>query len=149
MLQDPPRSLICGCIDWQVAITTPEGGSWVYPYKLYIGILRSLPPSPEKVGHTIGICVPYTFRTMVWGLLRPPSENFCRTGPTVFRSFPKRLDGLTVLRFHYKSSTFSAGAYICHRLRAVLSKLKALTVGLARFWTHDFLLSHPALSQLS
>ena len=40
-----------------------------------IPILRSLltdnPPSPGKVGPTTGVYVPYSFRTVVWVLLRP------------------------------------------------------------------------------
>ena len=40
-----------------------------------IPILRSIltdnPPSPGKVDHTTGVYVPYSFRTVVWVLLRP------------------------------------------------------------------------------
>ena len=43
-----------------------------------IPILRSLltdnPPSPGKVGHTTGVYVPYSFRTVVWVLLRPTNQ---------------------------------------------------------------------------
>ena len=45
-----------------------------YDHKV-IPILRSLltenPPSPGKVDHTTGVYVPYSFRTVVWVLLRP------------------------------------------------------------------------------
>ena len=38
-------------------------------------MLRSLlinnPPRPGKVGHTTGAYVPYSFRAVVWVLLRP------------------------------------------------------------------------------
>ena len=40
-----------------------------------IPVLRSLltdnPPGPGRVGHTTGFYVPYSFRTVVWVLLRP------------------------------------------------------------------------------
>ena len=53
---------------FQVAITAPE-------VMVCIPVLRSLladnPPSPEKVGHTTGVYVPYSFRTLVWILFRP------------------------------------------------------------------------------
>ena len=45
-----------------------------YDHKV-IPILRSVltdnPPSPGKVGHNTGVYVPYSFRTVVWVLLRP------------------------------------------------------------------------------
>ena len=66
-------------------------------------------PQPVKVGHTTGVYVPYSFRTVVWVLLRPTRTDqwkCCETGPTVFRPYPWRLESLTVCRCHYKGSTF-------------------------------------------
>ena len=34
-------------------------------------LLTDNPPIPERVGHTTGVYVPYSFRTVVWVLLRP------------------------------------------------------------------------------
>ena len=34
-------------------------------------LLTDKPPIPEKVGHTTGVCIPYSFRTVGWILLRP------------------------------------------------------------------------------
>ena len=39
-------------------------------------------------------------------------KKCCETGPTVFRSYPRRLECLTVCRCHYKGSTFSSVIYI-------------------------------------
>ena len=66
-------------------------------------------PQPEEVGHTIAVYVPYSFRTVVWALLRPTRKDqrkCCETGPTVFRPYPRRLESLTICRCHYKGSTF-------------------------------------------
>ena len=58
-----------------VAITTPEGGS-----RGYLHIRRSLltdnPPRLVKVGYTIGVYVPHSFRTVVWVLLRPTGTRY-------------------------------------------------------------------------
>ena len=67
-------------------------------------------PQPVKVGHTTGVWDPYSFRTVVWVLLRPARTNqwkCCETGPTVFRPYPRRLESLNICRCHfYKGSTF-------------------------------------------
>ena len=55
-------------------------------------------PQPVKVGHTTGVYVLYSFRTVVWVLLRPTRTDqwkCCETGPTVFRPYPRRLESLT------------------------------------------------------
>ena len=39
----------------------------------------------------------------------PDKCNCCETGPTVFRTYPRRLESLTVCRCHYKGSTFFFG----------------------------------------
>ena len=97
-------------------------------------------PQPVKVGHTTGVYVPYSFRTVVWVLLRPTRTDqwkCCETGPTVFRPYPRRLESLTICRCHYKGSTFFSVI------------LKTLSVGLAGVWTRDLPLGRPELSQLS
>ena len=51
-------------------------------------------PQPVKVGHTTGVYDPYSFRIVMWVLLRPTRTNqwkCCETGPTVFRPYPRRL----------------------------------------------------------
>ena len=53
--------------------------------------------------------VPNSFRIVMWVLLRPARTNqwkCCKTGPTVFRPYPRRLESLTVCRCRYKGSTF-------------------------------------------
>ena len=67
-------------------------------------------PQPVKVGHTTGVWDPYSFRTVMWVLLRPTRIDqwkCCETGPTVFRPYPRRLESLNICRCHfYKGSTF-------------------------------------------
>ena len=75
------------------------------------------PPNPwsmwmmwcEKVDHNTGVYVPYSFRTVVWVLLRhtwTDQWKCCETGPSVFCPYLKRLESLTICRCHYKGSTF-------------------------------------------
>ena len=37
----------------------------------FMCVLADNPPSPEEVGHTTGVYVPYSIRTVVWVLLSP------------------------------------------------------------------------------
>jgi len=74
-------------------------------------VLTDNPPIPRYVGHTAGVYVPYSFRTVVWVLLRPTRTNqwkCCETGPTVFRPYLRIIESLTVYRCHCKGSTFSS-----------------------------------------
>ena len=68
----------------------------------------------DKPDHTVDI-VPYSFRT-VRGFFNVPHQ-YCETGPTVYRLYPRRLESLTICRCHYKGSTF------------LLSYLNTLSVG--------------------
>ena len=66
-------------------------------------------PQPVKVGHTTGVYDAYSFRIVMWGLLRPTRTNqwkCCEAGPTVFRPYPRRLESLIICRCHYKGSNF-------------------------------------------
>ena len=67
-------------------------------------------PQPANVGHTTGVYDPYSFRIVVWVLLRPTRTSqwkCCETGPTVFRPYPRRLESLTIYRCHYKRALSS------------------------------------------
>ena len=66
-------------------------------------------PQPVKVDDTTGIYDPYSFRMVMWVLLRPTRINqwkCCETEPTVFRPYPRRLESLIIWRSCYKGSTF-------------------------------------------
>ena len=64
-------------------------------------------PQRVKVGHTTEVYDPYSFRIVMWVLLRPTRTNqwkCCETGPTGFRPNPRRLESLTICRCHFKGS---------------------------------------------
>ena len=67
-------------------------------------------PQPVEVGHTTEVYVlyVYSFRTVVLVLLRPTWTNWkgCETGLMVFRPYRRRVQSVTICRFHYKGSTF-------------------------------------------
>ena len=66
-------------------------------------------PQPVKVCHTTGVYDPYSFRIVMWVLLRPTRTDqwkCCETGPKVFYPYPRRVESLTICRCHYKGSTF-------------------------------------------
>ena len=60
----------------KVAIKTSEGGSRGYPH-IRRSLLTDNPPGLVKAGHTIGVYVPQSFRTVVWLLLRPTRAIRC------------------------------------------------------------------------
>ena len=96
-------------------------------------------PQTVKVGHTTRVYDPYSFRIVMWGLLRPTTTNqwkCCETGPTVFRPYARRLESLTNCRCHYKGSTF-------------FSVFKDPECRSAGVWSRDISLGRSALSQLS
>ena len=86
-------------------------------------------PQPVKVGHTTGVYDPYSFRIVMWVLLRPTRTNqwnCCETGHTVFCPYPRRLSR--------KSNYLQMSLQRQHFL---LSYLKTLIVGPAGVWTRD------------
>ena len=90
-------------------------------------------PQPVKVDHSTRVYDPYSFRIVIWVLLRPTRTNqgkCCETGPMVFRPYPRRLESLTICRCHYKGA-----------LSSQLFKDPEC-------WS-DLLLGSPVLSQLS
>ena len=102
-----------GCPSCSVYLTTST--IWCGTYNRaglqFKCVLTDNPPSPGEVDHITGVYVPYSFRTVVWVLLRPTRTNqwkCCETGPTVFRPYPRILVDLTVYRCYCKGSTFSS-----------------------------------------
>ena len=64
----------------------------------------------RRIDHLAVDNVPYTFRT-VCGFFDVPfiiGNNFCQTGATVDRPYPRRLESLTICRCRYKGSSFSS-----------------------------------------
>ena len=65
-------------------------------------------PQPVKVGYTTGVY--HLFSNGDVGSFTSPKTNqrkCCETGPTVLSPYPRRLESLTICRFHYKGSTSS------------------------------------------
>ena len=47
-------------------------------------------PQSEKVGYNTRVYIPYSFRIVMWVLLRPTQCKCCETGPTVFSSLSEK-----------------------------------------------------------
>ena len=99
-------------------------------------------PQPVKVGHTTGVYDPYSFRIVMWVLLRSTRTNqweCCETGPHKdgFSSSSERTRKSNHLQMSLQRQHF------------LLSYLKTQSVGPAGVWTRDLPLGRPALSQLS
>ena len=91
-------------------------------------------PQPVKVGHTTGVCDPYSFRIVTWVLLRPTRTNqwkCAETGPSVFWSLSEK----TRKSNHLQTSL--------ERQHFLLSYLKTLSVCSARVWTATSLSTDP------
>ena len=110
------------------------------PVKVTLLLYCYLPKGAFQVGYTTGVYDPYSFRIVVWGLLRSTKTNqwkCCKTGPTVFSSLSEKTR---------KSSRLQMSLQRHHFL---LSYLKTLSVGPAMVWTRHLPLGRQALSQLS
>ena len=79
----------------------------------------------RRPDHNTGNYVPYSCEQCVGSLTshKVIMNKDCKTGPTIYRPYPRRLDSLTICRYHYKGSTFSS------------INLKTLSVGPAGVWT--------------
>ena len=91
-------------------------------------------PQPVKVGHTTGVYDPYSFRIVMWVLLRPTRTNqwkCAETGPSVFSSLSEK----TRKSNHLQTSL--------ERQHFLLRYLKTLSVCSARVWTATSLSTDP------
>ena len=78
---------------------------------VYNSILNpSMNVKDRRPDHNTGSYVPYTCKQCVGSLtsLKEIMNKGCETGPTIHRPYPRRRDSLTICRYHYKGSTFSA-----------------------------------------
>ena len=89
-----------------------------------------------KVGHTTRVYVPYTFRTVVWVLLRATRARYVSVSAVrqdlfVFHFYPKGLESLTACRFRYKGSTFFS---VVLRLWVLVQPGSELTTSRSAVW---------------
>ena len=92
-------------------------------------------PQPVKVGHTTGVYIPYSFRTVVYHKNR--SVKVLWDGTYGFSSLSEKTRKSNHLQMSLQRQHF------------LLSYLKTLSVGSVEVWTRDLPLSIPALSQLN
>ena len=64
----------------------------------------------RRSDHNTRNYVPYSCEQCVGSLLshKVIMNKGCETGPTIYLPYPRRLDSLTICRYHYKGSTFSS-----------------------------------------
>ena len=97
-------------------------------------------PQTVEVGHTTGVYVPYSFRIVVWVLLRPTRTDPVKVlwdGTYGFSSLSEKTRKYNHLQMSLQRQHF------------LHSYFKTLSVGPVGVWTSDLPLSKPALSQLS
>ena len=80
--------------------------------------------------------VPYSCEQCVGSLTshKVIMNKGCETGPTIYHPYPRRLDSLTICRYHYKGSTFCSPLF--------MKTIDAITHGRVQIAgiTHCFLL---------
>ena len=78
---------------------------------VYNSILNpSMNVKDRRPDHNTENYVPYSFQQCVGSLTshKVIMDKGCETWPTIYRPYPRRLDSLTICRYHYKGSTFSS-----------------------------------------
>ena len=64
--------------------------------------------TPQKTDHNTGNYMPYSLRQVCGFFYVPLDYEYCETGPTVYRPYPRRLESLTICGCNYKGSAFSS-----------------------------------------
>ena len=89
-------------------------------------------PQPVKVDHTTGIYDPYSFRIVMWVLLRPTRTNqwkSCETGPTVFSSLSEKTRKSNHLQMSLQRQHFLK-SFSCNRLNGSIDQSELTLVHL-------------------